>query len=67
MVAPHRIGITHHHEEHDPLWTGAWTGRREFPALLVLSVRSGVSSVQLTRPSHRSVLMVRRRSTVRFR
>jgi len=33
-------GITHCHDEHILPWTGAWTGRREFPALLVLSVRS---------------------------
>ena len=40
VAADYRSGITHCHEEHGPPWTGAWTERQEFPALLVLSVRS---------------------------
>jgi len=39
-AAGNRRGITHCHEKHGPPWTGAWTGRREFPELPVPSVRS---------------------------
>jgi hypothetical protein len=50
-----------------PAWTGSWTGSPGIPAQPVLSVRFPVSSVQPVRSVHGSVLMVRRRSTVRFR
>ena len=40
VAADNRRGITHCHEKHGRPWTGAWTERQEFPALLVPSVRS---------------------------
>jgi hypothetical protein len=48
-------------------WHGPWHARRVLPARPVLSVRLSVVSVQPVRPVHGSVLMVRRRPTVRFR
>ena len=48
-------------------WNGSWNGAAGIPAQPVLSVRFPVSSVQLVRAVHDDVVMVRRRSTVRFR
>ena len=48
-------------------WTGSWTGSPGIPALRVLPVRFSVSSVLPVRSVHGAVVMVRRRSTVRFR
>jgi hypothetical protein len=45
VAADYRRDITHCHEKRDPPSTGTWTGRREFLALPVRSVRSRVSSV----------------------
>ena len=45
----------------------AWHGGPDTPARPVLSVRFPVLSVQLLRSVHGGVVMVRRRSTVRFR
>ena len=47
--------------------TGRGTARSMIPAWPVLSVRFPVSSVQPARTAHGPVVMVRRRSTVRFR
>ena len=50
-----------------PRGPGRGPGRRVIPARPVPSVRFPVSSVQLARTVDGAVLMVRRRSTVRFR
>jgi hypothetical protein len=50
-----------------PPWTGAWTGCRGIPGTPSAVFAFAVSSVQLTCPLDRTVLMVRRRSTVRVR
>ena len=50
-----------------PAWTGSWTGSPGIPAPRVLPVRFSVSSVLPVRSVHGAVVMVRRRSTVRFR
>jgi hypothetical protein len=50
-----------------PAWTGSWTGSPGIPAPRVPSVRFSVSSVLPVRSVHGAVVMVRRRSTVRFR
>src|SRR5436189_5961495 len=57
---------------HEPVPGGArgtarGTAHRILPARPVLSVRFPEPSVQLARTVHGTVLMVRRRSTVRFR
>ena len=48
-------------------WNGSWNGAAGIPALPVLSVRFPGSSLLLVRPLSDAVVMVRRRSTVRFR
>jgi hypothetical protein len=48
-------------------WNGSWNGAAGILALPVLSVRLSVLSMQLMRPVDEAVVMVRRRSTVRFR
>ena len=50
-----------------PPWTGAWTGCRGIPSTVsaACAIGGGISAVQA--PAARTVLMVRRRSTVRFR
>jgi hypothetical protein len=48
-------------------WNGSCNGAPAIPALPVLSVRFAVLSVLLLRSVHGAVVMVRRRSTVRFR
>jgi hypothetical protein len=48
-------------------WNGSWNGAAAIPAPPVLSVRFPVSSLLLVRPLSDAVVMVRRRSTVRFR
>jgi len=48
-------------------WNGSWNGSPGIPALPVPSVRFSVLSVQLLRSVNGAVVMVRRRSTVRFR
>jgi hypothetical protein len=48
-------------------WNGSWNGAPGIPVLPVLSVRFPVLSVLLVRPLSDAVVMVRRRSTVRFR
>ena len=63
VAADYRSGITRCHKEHVRRGLGAG----DLPARPVPSVRSLVSSVQLTRSLGRNVLMVGRRSTVRFR
>jgi hypothetical protein len=48
-------------------WHGPWHGTPDIPAPSAPSVRFPVSSVQPARSVHDAVVMVRRRSTVRFR
>ena len=48
-------------------WNGSWNGSPGIPVQPVLSVRFPVLSMQLMRPVDEAVVMVRRRSTVRFR
>jgi hypothetical protein len=48
-------------------WNGSWNGAAGIPAPPVLSVRFPLPSVQLLRTVRDAVVMVRRRSTVRFR
>ena len=48
-------------------WHGSWHGAPDIPAPSVPSVRFSVSSVLPVRAVDDAVVMVRRRSTVRFR
>jgi hypothetical protein len=48
-------------------WNGSWNGVAGIPVQSVLSVRFPVSSVLLVRSVHGALVMVSRRSTVRFR
>jgi hypothetical protein len=60
-------GITHCHEERTRAVDRGVDWPPGIPSTAAPSVRSRVSSVQLTRPLDRNVLMARRKSTVRFR
>jgi hypothetical protein len=60
-------GITSGDDARRRAWNGSWNGAAAIPAQPVLSVEQPVGSVQLARSVDEAVVMVRRRSTIRFR